>query len=118
MGRKARGRTPARRSPSRGRARAPGVEEEAHLDARGRARGERLGEALAGAIAPEDVRLEADRALGAGDGLEHGRVGLGAVLEERDAVGADGHLGEGGLGGREGGLGHAARGRAPRDEAA
>jgi hypothetical protein len=64
--------------------RADGVVDEAHGDAGFGALDEGDLETVARGVAREDVCLEADRALGGRDRVEHCSVGLAAVAEDRD----------------------------------
>src|SRR5262249_22579403 len=63
---------------------APGVVEQADLDAGARPLGERRREEPARPVGAQDVRLEADRGARPRDGVEHRGERLRAVLEERE----------------------------------
>src|SRR5690606_18253122 len=66
--------------------RAEPVMKDADLHALARARGEQLGKAPAHRIAADDVVLEMDPALGAGDEVVHRGIAVGPVDERRHAV--------------------------------
>ncbi len=69
-----------------GVARADVVNEDAHFDAARDGVAEGVGEAEAGGVVVEDVGAEGDAAGRLCDGVEHGGIGLVAILEGCDAV--------------------------------